>query len=270
MTISKHASTWIERMARTGLVAKGLVYCILGILAFMSAFEIAGQADDKADKQGVFEAVRDKGGNFLLALLVIGLTCYSLWRLFEAVRKHEENNEKRSAKKRVRYLSSGITYLSATVFAGKVLFNKNKSGGGSSKMLSKLLHESYGQWLVGLFAAVIVGVGLYQIYYGVSEKYKKHVDNLNLGQRTAGLLLTSGKVGYVARGFVWILLAWLLFKAALHANSNEAGDSGKAFQFLESSSYGSYLLGALSVGLICYGIFNFIRSRYEGFAAYER
>jgi hypothetical protein len=75
----------------------------------------------------------------------------------------------------------------------------------------------------------------------------------------------AGKLGYVARGIVWVVLAWLFLKAALHANSAEAGDTSKAFSFLQDAAYGSYLLGAVGLGFICYGAFNFIRVRYESF-----
>jgi hypothetical protein len=62
-----------------------------------------------------------------------------------------------------------------------------------------------------------------------------------------------------------LIIAWLFSKAAWFSNAFEAGDTAKAFRFLESASYGSYLLGALGLGLLCYGLFNFIRARYETF-----
>ena len=62
-----------------------------------------------------------------------------------------------------------------------------------------------------------------------------------------------------------VLLAWLLFRAAFQADSGEAGDTGKAFHFLEAAWFGSYLLGALGPGLVCYGVFNFVRARFERF-----
>ncbi len=48
------------------------------------------------------------------------------------------------------------------------------------------------------------------------------------------LLLAAGKLGYVARSIVWLLIAWLFVKAALHTNSAEAGDTGKPFAFLQT------------------------------------
>ncbi len=52
----------------------------------------------------------------------------------------------------------------------------------------------------------------------------------------------------------------------MHANSAEAGDTSNAFQFLAEASYGTILLAAVGLGMVCYGIFNFIRARYENFS----
>jgi hypothetical protein len=127
------------------------------------------------------------------------------------------------------------------------------------------MEASYGQYLLGAAALVLAGIGIYQIYYALSEKYKKHVQQLNLHTKAASILLGAGKAGYISRGLVWIILAFLLGRAALHANASEAGNTAKAFHFVESSTQGSLLLGALGLGLIAYGIFNFIRARYERF-----
>ena len=76
-------------------------------------------------------------------------------------------------------------------------------------------------------------------------------------------MIKAGKFGYMARGVVWFLVGWLFIKAAMENNSQEAGGTGSAFQFLENSSYGSFLLGAVALGLICYGVFMFMRARYQ-------
>jgi hypothetical protein len=263
--LSKKAAAWKKQLARTGLVSKGVVYCLLGMLAFMAAFEISGQSDDKADKQGVFQFVQERtGGNIILALIAVGLLCYSTWRVAEAV---TSNGTKKSMGKRIRYLFSGMIYLSLAFYAVKMLVGKKDSEGKNStqEMVAALLDKPFGQWLVGIVALSIAAVGIYQAYYGISEKYKKHVTGLKLHSASSAMLLRSGKIGYVSRALVWLLIAFLLMKAALHSNSKEAGNTGNAFHFLETSPYGSYLLGILALGLICYGIFNFIRARYDGF-----
>ena len=89
--------------------------------------------------------------------------------------------------------------------------------------------------------------------------------DLGLHSTQAKTMLVAGKAGYISRGIVWLIIAWMLMKAAIRASSQEAGDTSKAFGFLESSPYGSYMLGALGLGLIGYGVFSFVRARYERF-----
>jgi len=265
MAVITGANTWIEKIARTGLIAKGVVYVILGILGFMAAFEIGGQSNSATNKSGVFGSIKDfPGGVFVLGLLAAGLVCYSVWRGVQTFSSN--NNVDIKWSKRVRYFFSGLVYLSLAFTASQMIFRSHSEKGDKNQYwVSQILDKSFGQWFIGLGALALAGVGIYQIYYGLSGKYKKHVQQLNLHSRGSSLLLRSGKIGYLSRGIVWLILSYLMLQAALHNNSSEAGDTGKAFSFIESSSYGSYLLAALGIGLISYGVFNFIRARYETF-----
>jgi heme/copper-type cytochrome/quinol oxidase subunit 2 len=256
---------WMNRIARVGLVSKGIVYVILGALAFMAAFELAGQSNEKASRTGVFDFIKDfPGGIWLLMLLAAGLLCYSIWRGVQAVTN--TNDEEKVLTKRIRYFFSGLIYLFVAYTAVQIALQQNKSNGDKNQqMASELLNKPYGVWLLAIAALIIAAVGIYQIYYGLSGKYKKHVQKLNLHTLKSSLLLRAGKIGYIARGLVWLVISFLLIQAAVHAKSSEAGDTSKAFQFIEDSEFGSYLLAILGVGLIAYGIFNFIRARYENF-----
>lgn len=159
-----------------------------------------------------------------------------------------------------------MVYLSFAFIAVKKVFNSlNKESGSSQNMLNGVLNMKNGDWIMGIAALVLALVGIYQIYYSFSEAYKKHVSLNSVSPDMRNVLLKSGKIGYVARGIVWLILAWLFGSASWHSNASEAGDTAKAFQFLENASFGSYLLGALGLGLLCYGLFNFIRARYETF-----
>jgi len=254
--------TWIDNIAKTGLIAKGLVYLILGTLAFMAAFELGGQTDTDTNRSGVFNFIKDApGGMVLLLLLSVGLLCYSLWRGVQVF----AHNKELKWPKRLRYLFSGFAYLSVAITAIQItLHNYTEKKDQNRALAARLMEMTYGQWLVGAAALLIAGVGIYQIWYGLSEKYRKHVQQLSK-QAKYGFLLFSGKVGYTARGVVWLILAYLLLQAALHANAAEAGDSGKAFLFIEHQTFGSYMLGVIGLGLAAYGFFNFIRARYETF-----
>jgi hypothetical protein len=60
-----------------------------------------------------------------------------------------------------------------------------------------------------------------------------------------------------------MIIGWLFIKAAWKEDAKQAGSTQDAFQWLKDSSYGTYLLAAVAAGLICYGIFMFVRARFQ-------
>jgi small-conductance mechanosensitive channel len=257
------AKPWIKKIAQTGLISKGIVYVLLGLLGFMAAFELGGQQNNEASQSGALQFVKDLPlGEVLLLLLATGLLCYAGWRAIEVF--YSTDGEEKKWPKRLRYLFSSLAYLALAIAAFRLaLENKKSNNDQNQDFAGELLNKPFGQVLVGLAALALVIIGGYQIYYGLSEKYKKHVQKLSLHSTHASLLLRSGKIGYISRGIVWLVVAFLFGRAAIYSAASEAGDTSKAFQFIEGSPFGSYLLAALSLGLMAYGFFNFIRARYD-------
>jgi hypothetical protein len=253
-------------IARAGLIAKGIVYVLLGVLAFMAAFHLGGQSVKETSKEDVISTIKDQtGGQIMLAVIAVGLLCYSIWR---GMQSFGDTNHKGSDTKglavRARYFYSGLIYAALAFYAFKSLFTDSTGKNNRQPMIQQLLNQPFGQWLLGIVAIIIFCTGIYQCYYGLSEKYRKHVNKTGNSINNK-LLLAAGKIGYLARGIVWLIIGWMFAKAALHSNSSEAGDTSRAFSFLARGSYGSYLLAITGFGLICYGLFNFIRARYERF-----
>ncbi|MCE3282649.1 MAG: hypothetical protein K0Q66_1386, partial [Chitinophagaceae bacterium] len=202
-------------------------------------------------------------GRILLLATGLGLACYTLWRWIQAFKDTEHKGSgKKGASKRFGYFFSGLIYAGLAYYAIKRFFTSTGSGGDEKQgWTQRLLDQPYGQWLVGIVAAIMIGIGLYQIYRAVSGKYRKYVQEA-LHKDTAGWVSTLGVAGYTARGVVWLIIGWLFTRAALHANPKEAGGSEEAFSWLEQS-YGSVLLGVIAAGLICYGVFMFLRAAYQ-------
>jgi hypothetical protein len=249
-----------RRVAEIGLVAKGSVYILLGLLAFMAAFELNGRSDQTATQSGALAFVKGlPAGEVLLFAVVAGLLCYSCWRAIQAFRKNEK------WKKRLRYGFSGLSYLALAGTAVKIAVGRRSSGDQNQHVATELMSTPFGPVLVGACALLLASIGGYQVYYGLSEKYRKHVQELSLQSNSSSLLLLSGKIGYISRGVVWLVIAFLFLRASVFASGSEAGNTGKAFQFIETSPMGSPLLGLLGLGLFAYGVFNFVRARYERF-----
>jgi hypothetical protein len=271
MNVSSHVPSpppeWIKNFAKVGLTAKGIVYCLIGIIAFMAAFELGGNSKSGSGKTGVFQFLLDASyGKILLGLIAIGLLCYAIWRLIQAIKDTQnKGTDAKGIAIRLRYAFSGLVYGTLAFYAAKLVLGNSGSGGNDSRetLVRELLQQPFGQWLVGIVAVGIAIAGLYQIYMGVSDKYREKIEKAGLKREVEDMLIKTGKVGYIARGIVWLIIGWLFLKAAMNSNPNQAGGSRSAFQFLESSSYGSYLLGGVALGLICYGIFMFMRAKYK-------
>src|SRR5688572_2028594 len=258
---------WVKRFAKIGLVAKGIVYCIVGTLAFMAAFNIGGETAQSADKQGVFQTILEQPfGKIMLALVAIGLLFYAIWRIIQALKDTEnKGNDLKGIARRIGYLFSGVIYGALAFYAAQLVMGNNQSQGGDSRqtLAQKLLEQPFGKWLAGAVAVGIILVGLNQIWRGWSGKYKKQVQSAGLKHETENMMIRAGKFGYVARGIVWIIIGYLFMRAAFYSNPQEAGGTSSAFRFLEEASYGPFLLGAVAIGLVCYGVFMFMRAKYQ-------
>ena len=75
-----------EILARAGFVARGLIYGIIGVLAFDLAI---GRGGKITNQQGAMRTLEHQPfGHLLLVLLAVGLAGYSLWRLLRAILGH--------------------------------------------------------------------------------------------------------------------------------------------------------------------------------------
>lgn len=258
---------WVIRFARVGLIAKGIVYCLVGALAFMAAFELGGRTEQGAGKSGVFQFIMEQPyGKILLALVVAGMLCYTLWRFIQAIRDTEEKgSDAKGIGRRIGYAFSGAVYGALAFTAAQLLMGNGGGSGTDSRqtLARELLAQPFGQWLLGAVAIGTMIMGVYQFYRAYTRKYMSKVQEEKLKPELRQTLVRAGLLGYVARGFVWLIIGYMLLRAAVKANFREAGSSSRAFQFLEEASYGSFLLGALALGLICYGVFMFVRAKCE-------
>jgi len=260
------SSKWIKPLAKTGLFAKGIVYCLIGLLALMSAFHINGQAAAKSDKTGVIQYLLElSGGKIILLFISVGLLAYSGWRFVQTFLDTEHKGRKpKGIGKRFSYFFSGVTYLSVCYLILKaIIAGSSNSGGSSNLQLQRLMEHPLGILVIVGIGLTFAGIGIYQVWYGSSEKYRKHVNVQELNQKASLSLLRAGKVGYISRGIVWLIIAFLFLKAACHNNASEAGDTGSAFSFIQDGPFGTYLLATLAIGLVCYGVMNFIRAAFE-------
>lgn len=251
---------WVGPLARFGYAAKGVVYLLVGVLAARAAFE-AGRAPGK--KGALQMLLNVPFGQVLFGLVALGLIAYVLWRFTQAGLDTEgEGTSAEGIVKRLGFTASGFVYLALAVFTTARLFgapgSSNGEGqGGAQEAAQGLMTQPYGQVLVGAGGLVIIGVGIYQFYRAYKAAF-----HVNLKGEHAWLV-GLGRLGFAARGVVYLLIGSFFALAALNHNAARAGGLGQALRTLEKQPFGPWLLGTVALGLATYGLYAIFLAHYR-------
>ena len=261
----RKAGPWLERLARLGLVAKGVVYLTIGLLSLQAAF---GARGDTADREGALRTVgRQPFGKVMLAVIAAGLIGYALWRFIQAFLNPElEDDDAKGWSRRAVRLISGLIYGALALAALQLLtgVGRFRSGGDSTADWTRsLMSWPLGRWLVILAGLAVAGVGVWQFYKAFKADLAKKLELGKMGQAGRDWVVRFGRVGIAARGFVFLVMAGFLVVAGARANPREAKGVGGALEALERAPYGPWLLAAVAAGLIAYGLYQFGEARYR-------
>jgi len=251
----------INKAARVGFLAKGLVYALIGLLAFQIALGDSEQADQKGALQAVAE---QPGGSVVLWLMVIGFTGYALWRFTEAAwGRRDEPDEKKRTVKRIGSAANGLVYLAFAVLAFRTVTSSSSSGSSGESMTAKVLEWPGGQALVVLAGLVVIAIGIALTVRGLKTDFEKHLDTGRMSRRTFEAVHRLGQVGYVARGIVFGLVGIFVIKAAMDHEPGKAEGFDVALKSVADAPYGTFLLMAAALGLICFGAYCAAEARYR-------
>ncbi|MDQ3136857.1 MAG: DUF1206 domain-containing protein [Gemmatimonadota bacterium] len=266
LAVPSTARPWVERLARAGYLAKGVVYLLVGLLALQAAAGVGGRTTDTA---GVFRVLLGQPlGRWLLGLVAIGLAGYALWRMLCALLDPERQGRKgwKRAGVRVGYALSAAIHAALAFQAGRLALGGaggRSSEGQAESRTAQLLEAPFGVWLVGMVALGIAGYGVAQIVRGFRKDAisRMRIAGLDADQRR--MVLRVARAGLVSRGVVFGLIALFLTRAALQHDAAEAGGLGQALRTIAEQPYAPFLLGAVAIGLAAYGAFQLALARYR-------
>lgn len=254
-----HAKT-LGWLARAGLVARGVVYGLIGVLALELAFGEGGKA---TDQQGALQTIAHQSfGKLLLILLAIGLGGYALWRLIRAAVGHGAE-QRDSTFERISSLDSGIAYGLLCIAAVQILTSSSGGSESTKQTTGGVLAWTGGTVLVGVAGAILIGVAIYQAYKGLAKKFLEDAKTGEMSEGVEKAYTALGVFGHVARAVVFALIGYGLVKAALDYNSKEAIGLDGALRELAHASYGPVLLGLVAAGLIGFGAYSIVDARYR-------
>lgn len=261
--VQEHAGDWVERLARLGYAAKGVLYLLVGGLAVQAAIGW-GQVNDSRGALATLEG-RWGIGTALLWVIAVGLAGYALWNFFRAVFDPEhEGSDASGIAKRVFFVISGIIHASLAIWCVTYLMKAaGWAGGGETRdTVGRVLEWGMaGRVAIAVAGCLVIGYGVHQLIRAWNVDLS---DQLSLSRMSPGmrkLAIFTGRFGMAARGVILAMIGWFFLQAAWYAAQGEAGGLGEALQTL--GSFGAVVLALVAVGLVAYGVHMLITARYR-------
>lgn len=248
------APAWVVPVMRLGYSARAATYSIVGALA-LSAAIWGGVAEGTEGAIGALHGA--PFGVVLIWIVALGLFCYALWRFVAAALDLERRGDDASgffARGGLLVTGALHAFLGASVLD---LMPESDEAGGS--WTQDVLALPYGRWLLLALAIAVLGAGLYYIYKGWAEAYKKHIRVTPLTERLKPVL----RIGIIAEGVLIGVIGGLLALAALTYDADNAGSMGDALREIGAAPYGRVLLGIAGLGLLAFAVENVIEARFR-------
>jgi len=247
----------VRFLARAGLVARGVMYVLIGWIAVQVAF---GHSRQQADRTGALQAIGSTGvGAVILWLLVAGFAGMALWRLSEAL-YGSPGHASRKAAARWSALARAVVY--GVICYGVLKFALGAGGPQSSDkqsvdLTATVMKYPGGRILVIVVGLALVGGGIYLAYQAWRKEFRRDLDLGRLRARADRIVEWLGEFGGIARGTVFVTAGIFGVVAAIQAQPAQAKGVDSSLRALAATPLGPWLLVLVAVGLIMFGAFSF-------------
>ncbi|MBV9173925.1 MAG: DUF1206 domain-containing protein [Chloroflexi bacterium] len=261
--VAQREQQWLIPLGRAGFAANGVVYLLVGVLAAQAALGVGGDTTDTGGVLG--HIVEAPFGRVLLGITAVGLVGYALWRFLQAVLDTEhKGSEPKGLAARIGFGVAAASYAALSMSAiGMALGTRGQPDQeqATQDRTAWLMSHPLGPWLVVAAGAIVVGVGVAQFVIAYRASFAdKLVAVRETQQRLVGV---SGRIGYTARGFVFLVIGLFLVLAGIQTSPDQARGLGGVLAVLAAEPLGPWLLGVVALGLAAYGVFMLLAARYR-------
>lgn len=250
------------RLGRIGWFAKGVIYVLAGILALSIVGQSFGWSGadangNEANPTGALnEVARSRGGPLLLIVLAVGMFFYATWCLATVV--VPGRNVVAEWAKRFGALVSVITYVTLGTTAIALAKTRSAIVDGDttiSDITTRIMPSFAGRWIIGIIAAIIIAIGLYQIVKGLKFQVTEDINMVGMSVLLASWTRRLESVGEVGGGIALGLIGFFLVRAALTFDPAEATGLDGGLRRLAQQSWGVLIVVGVGLGLVAYGLF---------------
>ena len=250
----------MELSARAGLIAYGVIHILVGWLALLMGWGESVPASP--DLSGALRTVAMAPfGKVVLWLIAGSLMALAIWQAGEAI--WGSSNESEDAPGRAGRGAKALVYAAIGVSAGRFALGAGSaSGEESEEAASGAMTLPAGRFAVGMVGIVIVGVGVSHVIKGVKKSFLEEMATSSMSPAVLRSATLMGRVGYMAKGIAVCVVGGLLTYTTVTFDAQEQGLDG-ALQAVLVQPSGRYLLSALAVGFIAFGLFAIFQSRFR-------
>jgi hypothetical protein len=268
---ARKGEPWTDRAARTGYVARGVVYVLFGGFALAAA---AGAAGQPTDPTGALSALaRLPAGRVALAAVALGLLLHAAFRgvLVLTGEPYPEQGRWRRLATRVRHGFAACFYAGMALTAGVLAAGRHGQAHAHANkdaetraISARVLAAPFGR---PILVAIAIGIGIAAAVWIVRafgpNPAREHlrVDAMTVRQRA--LMAVLARVAYVARATVLAVCAYFLGRGAIDRAPRETRGPAGALRAVWGLPHGSLWLAMVAAGLIAFGVYAALEARWR-------
>lgn len=253
-----------ELACRAGYVARGAVYLSIAMVAGMMALRLTPHASGAL---GALQAWSEwPFGLALLGLGSVGLWGFAGWRILQSV--FDADRQGRTLKalgSRAGQLISALVYGGLALSVQDLLktlddLREVDERVQTQRMVEQVLALPAGDMLVAAGGLFVCGAGVGNI---VQALYARFSGRLTCPRHTRLPAALLGRLGYLARGIVFLPTGFFLLRAGLQARASEARGVGGAIEALSAQPFGHFVIGLIAIGLAAFGAYALFEARFR-------
>ena len=240
-------------VVKLGYAVKGVVYGILGVLAFRVGIGDGGRL--AGEKEAMREVSRHSLGDAALLVVGMGLFFYALWRFIEATfDPYRVGLSLKGTTHRVAALLSGIGNSVAALTAIQLALDQETTGKHPKVWAALALREDFGPALLITIGACIAVVGVFHGYEAITGSFCHRLDLSGSSRAWRSYVAFSGRVGYAARGALFAIIGVGAIRAGTSLDPRKVKGLREALHSVVEQPLGPTLLVAAALGLLAYAL----------------